>query len=658
MKKLLYSIVVISFIAVMGCARMGNPDGGWYDEKPPEVIRSTPVDGATGVAQKKVSIYFNEYIVVDNPTENVVISPPQLEQAEIKTKGKSIVVELNDTLKENTTYTIDFSSAIKDNNEGNLMGNYTYSFSTGEAIDTLEVSGFVLDAETLDPIEGILVGLYLVTDSVEEDSTIVNEFHSVPMLRVAKTDQDGHFTVKGVKEGTYRTYALKDVDNNFFLTPNGGEQMAFLDELVTPTVIDDTRQDTTMLDSLRIKSIQVVPYRHFLPDKLVLRAFTEENKTRAYVKSDRTDAEKFTLFYTYGDSLLPEVRGLNFTLDDNYILEVNAKKDTITYWLRDSALIDTDSLEIEMTYRMTDTLGVLVPQTDTLVILPKMSYEKRKKAEQKEYDEWLKKERKEKKKKHQEMLDSIMPPKPLTVSSSAKNTLNPDQNIRFEFPTPLEFIDSTKLHLYIKHDTLWYNARWLWRAVPEKNIRTYEMLAEWQPGCEYSLELDSAAITDIYGKTTEALKIGFRIKALDEYGTLQVSIPALSGKNIIAQLLEQGGKVVKEYTTNDGVARFWYLDEKEYYLKVIVDDNNNGEWDTGEFDSLLQPEQVYYYSKAIPCRVKWDIVETWNPFYKPQNEQKPSQLIKKSSSKTTTAQRNRNKQRAEDLGIDLPEDLQ
>ncbi len=658
MKKLLYSIVVISFIAVMGCARMGSPDGGWYDEKPPEVIRSTPVDGATGVAQKKVSIYFNEYIVVDNPTENVVISPPQLEQAEIKTKGKSIVVELNDTLKENTTYTIDFSSAIKDNNEGNLMGNYTYSFSTGGAIDTLEVSGFVLDAETLDPIEGILVGLYLVTDSVEEDSTIVNEFHSVPMLRVAKTDQDGHFTVKGVKEGTYRTYALKDVDNNFFLTPNGGEQMAFLDELVTPTVIDDTRQDTTMLDSLRIKSIQVVPYRHFLPDKLVLRAFTEENKTRAYVKSDRTDAEKFTLFYTYGDSLLPEVRGLNFTLDDNYILEVNAKKDTITYWLRDSALIDTDSLEIEMTYRMTDTLGVLVPQTDTLVILPKMSYEKRKKAEQKEYDEWLKKERKEKKKKHQEMLDSIMPPKPLTVSSSAKNTLNPDQNIRFEFPTPLEFIDSTKLHLYIKHDTLWYNARWLWRAVPEKNIRTYEMLAEWQPGCEYSLELDSAAITDIYGKTTEALKIGFRIKALDEYGTLQVNIPALSGKNIIAQLLEQGGKVVKEYTTNDGVARFWYLDEKEYYLKVIVDDNNNGEWDTGEFDSLLQPEQVYYYSKAIPCRVKWDIVETWNPFYKPQNEQKPSQLIKKSSSKTTTAQRNRNKQRAEDLGIDLPEDLQ
>ncbi len=637
---------------------MGNPDGGWYDEKPPEVIRSTPVDGATGVAQKKVSIYFNEYIVVDNPTENVVISPPQLEQAEIKTKGKSIVVELNDTLKENTTYTIDFSSAIKDNNEGNLMGNYTYSFSTGEAIDTLEVSGFVLDAETLDPIEGILVGLYLVTDSVEEDSTIVNEFHSVPMLRVAKTDQDGHFTVKGVKEGTYRTYALKDVDNNFFLTPNGGEQMAFLDELVTPTVIDDTRQDTTMLDSLRIKSIQVVPYRHFLPDKLVLRAFTEENKTRAYVKSDRTDAEKFTLFYTYGDSLLPEVRGLNFTLDGNYILEVNEKKDTITYWLRDSALIDTDSLEIEMTYRMTDTLGVLVPQTDTLVILPKMSYEKRKKAEQKEYDEWLKKERKEKKKKHQEMLDSIMPPKPLTVSSSAKNTLNPDQNIRFEFPTPLEFIDSTKLHLYIKHDTLWYNARWLWRAVPEKNIRTYEMLAEWQPGCEYSLELDSAAITDIYGKTTEALKIGFRVKALDEYGTLQVNIPALSGKNIIAQLLEQGGKVVKEYTTNDGVARFWYLDEKEYYLKVIVDDNNNGEWDTGEFDSLLQPEQVYYYSKAIPCRVKWDIVETWNPFYKPQNEQKPSQLIKKSSSKTTTTQRNRNKQRAEDLGIDLPEDLQ
>ncbi len=656
MKHLLSVALVLLVVCVLGCARMGNPDGGWYDERPPIVTHTTPELWATNVDQKKVNIFFNEYITVDNPTENIVISPPQLEQADIKDRGKSIQVVLNDSLKENTTYTIDFSGAIKDYHEGNFMGNYTFSFSTGDEIDTLQVGGYVLEAETLDPVEGILVGLYLVTDSLMPDTSIVNQFHNEPMLRVAKTDETGHFSIKGVKEGCYRVYALKDVDNNFLLTPQSGEQVAFMDETVVPTVIDDTRQDTTMLDSLRIKSIDVVQYKHYLPDRLVLRAFNEENKTRAFVKSERTNPEKFTLFYSYGDTLLPEVRGLNFDLTDNYILETSEHLDTITYWLRDTLLVNTDSLEIEMTYRMTDTLGILVPQTDTLMLLPRQLYAKRQKDAQKEYDSWFKKEQKKKKKGLE--YDSIMPPKPMEVTSNVKNTLNPDQNITFSFATPMARIDSTMIHLYIKRDTLWYNARWLFRERPDINIRTYELMAEWQPGFEYSVEIDSAAIEDIYGKLSEPIKIGLRVKALEEYGTLQINIPSLAGQNVVAQLLDQSGKIVKESTTHDGVARFWYLDEKNYYLKAFVDRNDNGKWDAGEFDLLLQPEEIYYYPKEIACRAKWDIVETWNPLAKPLNEQKPSKLRKNtSSSKSSSSNSNRNQRRADELGIELPEEL-
>ncbi len=656
MKHLLSVALVLLVVCVLGCARMGNPDGGWYDERPPIVTHTTPELWATNVDQKKVNIFFNEYITVDNPTENIVISPPQLEQADIKDRGKSIQVVLNDSLKENTTYTIDFSGAIKDYHEGNFMGNYTFSFSTGDEIDTLQVGGYVLEAETLDPVEGILVGLYLVTDSLMPDTSIVNQFHNEPMLRVAKTDETGHFSIKGVKEGCYRVYALKDVDNNFLLTPQSGEQVAFMDETVVPTVIDDTRQDTTMLDSLRIKSIDVVQYKHYLPDRLVLRAFNEENKTRAFVKSERVNPEKFTLFYSYGDTLLPEVRGLNFDLTDNYILETSEHLDTITYWLRDTLLVNTDSLEIEMTYRMTDTLGILVPQTDTLMLLPRQLYAKRQKDAQKEYDSWFKKEQKKKKKGLE--YDSIMPPKPMEVTSNVKNTLNPDQNITFSFATPMARIDSTMIHLYIKRDTLWYNARWLFRERPDINIRTYELMAEWQPGFEYSVEIDSAAIEDIYGKLSEPIKIGLRVKALEEYGTLQINIPSLAGQNVVAQLLDQSGKIVKESTTHDGVARFWYLDEKNYYLKAFVDRNDNGKWDAGEFDLLLQPEELYYYPKEIACRAKWDIVETWNPLAKPLNEQKPSKLRKNTStSKSSSSNSHRNQRRADELGIELPEEL-
>ncbi len=655
MRKLLFSFITLLLILIAGCARMGSPDGGWYDEKPPVVLKTTPVDGATNIAQKKINIFFDEYIVIDNASENVVISPPQLEQAEIKNKGKSIQVVLQDSLKENTTYTIDFSSAIKDNNEGNLMGNYTFAFSTGEEIDTMQVAGYVLDAETLDPVEGTLVGLYLVVDSIVEDSSIVKQFHTEPMLRVAKTDQDGHFSVKGVKPGEYRIYALADVDNNFLLTPNSGEQVAFYNELITPSVIDDTRQDTTMLDSLRIKSIDVVEYKHFLPDKVLLRAFKETNTMRNFVKSDRSDAEKFTLYFSFGDSLMPDVRGLNFPLEGNCILEVSEEKDTITYWLTDTILVNTDSLEIEMTYRMTDTLGDLVYQTDTLMLLPRVSYDKRKKAQQSEYDDWFKKEKK--KQKRGEPYDSIMPPKPIEIKTSVKNSLDPDQNITYEFATPIEYIDSAKINLYIQRDSLWYNARWMLREKANTNIRTYEILAEWQPGCEYSLELDSAAFIDIYGKASEAERNGLKVRALDEYGTLQVNMPTLAGRSVIAQLLDQSGKVVKESKTRDGVAKFWYLAEKDYYFKVIIDENDNGKWDTGEFDILLQPEEIYYYPKEIPCRAKWDIVETWDPFAKPINEQKPSQLKKKSSSKSKQSQTNKNQRRAEQLGIELPEEL-
>ena len=199
--------LLLACILAAACARMGNPDGGWYDETPPRVIGASPSDKAAGVSSRKVHIYFDEYIKIDNATEKVVVSPPQLEMPEIKAQGKRIAVSLLDSLKPNTTYTIDFSDAISDNNEGNPLGNYTYSFSTGKVIDTLEVAGTVLDASNLEPVKGILVGLY--------DDLADSAFRTKPMLRVSRTDSQGRFIIKGVASGKYRIYALQDADGNY-----------------------------------------------------------------------------------------------------------------------------------------------------------------------------------------------------------------------------------------------------------------------------------------------------------------------------------------------------------------------------------------------------------------------------------------------------------
>src|SRR5574344_2836618 len=357
-KNLIYSFCLLS--TLVSCAKMGNPDGGMYDETPPKIIGASPQDKSSGVNTRKINIYFDEFIKIENASEKVVVSPPQIEQPDIKTQGKKIVVNLKDSLKPNTTYTIDFSDAISDNNEGNPLGNYTYSFSTGAEIDTMEVSGYVLSADNLEPVKGILVGLY----SNQADSA----FQKLPMLRVSRTDSRGHFIIKGVKNGTYRVYALQDVDGNYMFNQKS-EKLAFLHNPITTSLKPDVRQDTLWTDSLHIADIKRHDYIHFLPDNVTLSAFTELQTDRYLLSVTRKEANHFVANFSYGNSELPKIKGLNFNEKNAFIAIPNVKRDTISYWLRDSALVNQDTLRMEINYLKTDSLGKLVAQRDTMEVL-------------------------------------------------------------------------------------------------------------------------------------------------------------------------------------------------------------------------------------------------------------------------------------------------
>ena len=629
---------VIAFLLLASCAKMGQPDGGWYDETPPKVIGASPADGGVNVKEKKVRIYFDEFIKVDNPTEKVVVSPPQLEAPEIKASGKMIQVSLVDSLKSNTTYTIDFSDAISDNNEGNPMGNYTYSFSTGEVIDTMEVSGYVLESENLEPIKGILVGLYA--------DTADSAFKTKPMLRVSRTDSRGRFVIKGVAPGSYRIYALQDMDGNYMFNQKS-EKLAFSHDIIVPSSKPDVRQDTTWIDSLHIKSIDQVGYTHFLPDDIVLRAFTEQLTDRYFLKSERKQANNFSLFFSYGDSILPQIKGLNFNADSAFILEASEKKDTLTYWLRDTALVNQDTLNIELTYRMSDSTGVLHNQTDTLELLSKEPYAKRQKALAKELADWTKKQ--EKLKKKGQPYDTVMAVKPLDVQVGVSSTLDPDKNIIFSFNTPLAKADTAGIHLYAKHDTLWYRAPLEFKPLGN---RKYVLRGEWRPDIEYSLEVDSAAFQDIYGLVSKPIKQGFKVNSLDTYGTLLVNITnSFNDQPLLVQLLNGQDQVVKQVKAVNGVAEFYYLKPEKYYLRLIVDRNNNGKWDTGDYDKDEQAEEVYYYPEAIECKAKWDLTESWDPTARELSRQKPGAITKQKPDKEKKV-KNQNAQRAKKLGIE------
>ncbi|MBQ4633512.1 MAG: Ig-like domain-containing protein [Prevotella sp.] len=640
--------ILLAIVTLAGCAKMGQPDGGWYDETPPSVVGATPNDKGVNVKARKINIYFDEFIKVDNPTEKVVISPPQIEVPEIKTTGKGIRIELKDSLKPNTTYTIDFSDAISDNNEGNPMGNYTYSFSTGDHIDTMEVAGKVLDASNLEPVKGILVGLYAMNgDSANVNPTdTADAFRTLPLLRVSRTDSRGQFVIKGIAHGTYRICALQDLDNNYYYSQKA-EMAAYSTDLIVPTSKPDTRMDTIWRDSLLIDSLIRVPYTHFLPDDIVLRAFTAVQTDRYFLKSERQTADHFTLFFSYGDKTLPEIKGLNFNHQDAFLIEANEKKDTITYWLKDTTLVNQDTLRLEMTYNATDTTGARVVQTDTLEVLAKESYEKRMKKLNKEYEEWM--EKQEKRKKKGLSYDSIMPPVALEPEYSIQSEPAPNENIAITMPAPLQNVDTAKIHLYSKIDTLWYRSKFIFRQ-KEKTMRTYEILGEWRPGIEYSLEIDSAAFTDIYGKSSEELKRGFRIRPYEDFGNLQMSITGMNGKNIVVQMLNKSDEVVKEVMTNNGIANFFYVLPGIYYVRMYVDSNNNMEWDTGDYTTGEQPEETYYYNKEIECKAKWDINLSWDPKQLNLAKQKPLEITKQKPEKEKTIKR-RNEKRARDMGI-------
>ena len=652
-----FALLLLTLTLVTACARMGNPDGGWYDETPPRVVGASPAEKATGVKTRKLHIRFNEFIKIENATENVVVSPPQLESPDIKAGGKSIDIELKDSLKANTTYTVDFSDAITDNNEGNPLGNYTYSFSTGEHIDTMEVSGWVLAADNLEPVKGILVGLYAnLADSA---------FRTQPMLRVAKTDGRGHFVIRGIAPGKYRVYALQDVDGDYHLTQKG-EQMAFNREVIVPSSKPDVRQDTLWRDSLRIDSISRVSYTHFLPDNIMLRAFTHVQTDRFFTKAERTLPECFSLVFTAGSNELPQLRGLNFNNAERaFIVMPTAKKDTITYWIKDSALINQDTLRMQMQYWSTDTTGQLRMKQDTIEILSKTPYAKRLKEKQKKAEEWKKAQDKAQKK--GEPFETIMRPEALKVEVKVNNSIAPDENVRIELPTPLQSLDSTKVHLYSKRDTLWYEARYRLRvreggdslAPVGTNLlhkRWLELQAEWKPGVEYSFELDSLALTDIYGTTSGKIKQGFKVREDKEFATLAVSLTALTDSNVVVQLLNGQDAVVKQTRALAGTANFYYLQPATYYLRLFVDRNGNGRWDTGDFYRGEEPETVYYFPEEIECKANWDATRTWNPTAKPLNEQKPGKITKQKPDKGKSIKR-RNRERARELGIPLPPEL-
>jgi hypothetical protein len=589
MRDTLFKILFFFTIVLMAgaCANMGFPTGGPKDEEPPHVKKSSPPADALNFQGKKISIEFNELIQVKEVSQKLVVSPPMNKKPYVVARGKTLLIEFDEELQPNTTYTLDFADAVSDFNEGNVIPSFRFSFSTGETVDSLEVAGHLFEAEDLSPADGILVMLY--------DNLADSAFKTRVPVRMAKTDLHGHFSIHNVRPGKYRIYALDDHSNSYKFT-NPGDRIAWLDSIIEPSFENKMVLDsvTVNIDSMTIDTVVYKEKLVYTPDSLLMFLFQEDYKQQFLVSNDRPEKAKLVFIFNRPLEKELQVDITGHETDHDWLMaERSFANDTVTCWIKDSALYNRDSLSFTLVYQMKDSMNRTFDKVDTISMY------------------YFKQEVAKKKKKKKKAAKKEVPH--LKIGKFASN-VNVYAANSFQLPAPAVRFDRSAVKLMQVVDTVQKEVKFdFWQDT--LNIRKYYILHKWEPGGDYVMTIDSAAIEDIYHHINFPISKKFRIKKLEDYGKIYVQLDA-PGENWLLQVLSgTKEKIVQQgYVPENGKIAFQYLTPGDYMLRIVIDENRNGQWDTGNYDKKIQPEKIIYYPARISLRANWDlVVPQWLP---------------------------------------------
>ena len=600
LKKILFTAVIICFIfcGLYACASIGSPGGGAYDVTPPRFVSSTPEPNATNFTGNKIEIIFDELIALEKASEKVIITPPQKQNPIIRAQGNKIKIELKDSLWPNTTYTIDFTNAIVDNNEKNALEDFTFAFSTSDVVDSLIISGCLLNAENLEPMPNVLIGLHTnLHDSA---------FWTESFKRTTKTNDRSDFRVRNVSPGTYRIFALNDLNRDYkFDQP--GEAIAFSDSLIIPSFRHEIRMDTIWKDTLKlaIDSIFEVPFTHFLPDNILLLLFQEDFLRQYMTRAERSEPHKFTLPFNAPVASLPNIDLLDVESPEKwYIPEITDERKNISYWITDSTVYQLDTLKLQVSYLKTDSLNQLSETTDTLKL-------------------YLRGKNPAPKLKKGEIEKTAF----LDINISGNSSMDIFDTVRIVFSEPLLNFERNLIKIEEKIDTLW-EVRDFPILADSLNPRSFLIDKRWPYGREYQISIDSAAFMSTYGKWNDKKQSKFKFKKEEDYGHLYVSIEGSGGLSGIGELLDGSDKVVRRTILKNGELLFPNLKPGKYFLRYIVDVNGNGKWDTGNFRERRHPEPVHYFHGFFEIRQDWEYEQNWNIHEVPIEKQKPIEITK------------------------------
>ncbi|MCF0164669.1 MAG: Ig-like domain-containing protein [Bacteroidales bacterium] len=558
-------ITLLFIISLAGCCILSKscanttspPSGGPKDTIPPVLIKLLPENNQLNfpTVDGKISLTYNEYTVVKKQ-DAIYLSPPTKRRPTAKIKGKDIIITFKDTLKENTTYTLDFGDALADNNEGNLAPRLVYTFSTGDSIDSMYVTGTIYDSQTLKPVKGVLVTLY---DDLSDSACML----SLPAAANI-TDDWGFFSIRNVKRQPYRVIAFTDEDkNNMYL--QGGESIAFLDSIFEPhKVVNDSIYEFKGFD---MKDTLACQKRE---SELSLYLFKEFMSKQFIKNKGRHDRRMGYLKFSAPNAVINSFSIMGIDTAD-MLLQYTPTMDSLTFWITSSQRLE-DSLLVSINYNKTDSLGKLVATDESFALgLPEVTDEQKKKNE----------------------ADTV-----LNVTTDCKPE-NVEQNgIIFTFPDPLiEVIkdsisyvainpknQESPLEFTLDRDSL--------------DFRKYVLRTQtpYQQGYKYQLLVKPRTFKDIYNRRSKEIKQEFTLPNTEKLGSITLNVSGVTSRYIIDLVSKDLKKVFRSYTvTSDGPIIFPYLAAGEYSFRITEDKNSNGIFDTGDFLKKRQPEKVIFF---------------------------------------------------------------
>lgn len=569
MKRLIVVVTILFLVALLSthCAKVVSPSGGAKDTIPPRLIRSVPQHGATNFSGKKVSLSFDEYVQLKDINQKLILSPPQKNLPEARMKGKNIDVIFAEELMDSTTYTLYFSDAIVDNNEGNKLNNFEFAFSTGSYIDSLMLEGVVIDAFTLEPADGILVMLYK------------NFADTVPITQhpmyVTKTNKEGLFKLSNLRNSDYKIFALKDLNANY-LFDQVSESVAFKSELIGREQLKSFAIDDSIVDSL-----------HLTHHPIELKLFTEDSRVLKLTDFSRPLRRKLNLGFSSPIQGLINLTPLEApTIEPWYISEISPKGDSVSFWITSDEVAKKDSLIAIVEYQTTDSLLNLVPSIDTIRLFYNAG------------DTIVKKGKLLDKKKFA-----------LKIGSSKGNKIKPSQAIALNFEIPLVELNPLQVSLMQIKDSLSLEGFSITKDT--LSTRSYSLNYKWEIGKQYQITFLPGAFKNLDGKQNDSIVYKVDVQAPEDFGVVNLTLTGVLS-NVVVELITEKGKTVESYVLNkNGIANFTYVNPENYSFRFIIDENANGKWDTGYYIEGTQPEKVIYFNeagkrKAVNVRKNWE----------------------------------------------------